>query len=102
MNDVVDVARYGVGDVPVLRVTTAFAVFLVDVVNFQVCVPFDDSMIMFIYAFREHLISYIQLLHTLLHPVAPALELAHLNGTPCGGGQGQGCKGANTGPLALG
>ena len=42
VTDIVDVAHYGVGDVPVLRVTTAGAVFLigidVDVGNIQVVI----------------------------------------------------------------
>ena len=89
-SDVVDLARHGVGDVPVLRVTTAITVFILGVDayvgNFQVRVPFNHSVIKYIYATLEHLVSYIQLSHRLLHPVAPALELARFNGAPRGGG----------------
>ena len=89
-SDVVDLARHGVSDVPVLRVTTAIAVFILgvdaDVGNFQVRVPFDYSVITFIYAFLEHLVCYIQLLHRLLHHVAPTLELTRLDGAPRRGG----------------
>ena len=89
-SDVVHVACHGVVDVPVLRVTTTVAVFILgvdaDVGNFQVRVSFDHSVITFIYAFLEHLVCYIQLLHRLLHPVAPTLELTCLDGAPRRGG----------------
>ena len=47
MSDVVDIARYGVVDEPVLGVTPAVAVFLLgvaaDVGDFQVRVPFNHQ-----------------------------------------------------------